>query len=84
MERFESTVQIELSRLIERVLAMKTTRSENEQSQGGAVREVDMSGLMSYSLLCVLGVLVSQGSRLKSKVSKLHIARVSSGYSSQL
>ena len=64
MERFESTVQIELRRLIERVLSMTTATSAHERSERWTAREVDMSDLMSYSLLCVLGVLVGQGSRV--------------------
>ena len=62
MERFESTVQIELRRLIDRVLSLTTTTSEHERSERWTAREMDMSDLMSYSLLCVLGVLVGQGS----------------------
>ncbi|KAK7096282.1 cytochrome P450 2B4-like [Littorina saxatilis] len=62
VERFESTVQIELRRLTERVLATETVTSPSEhaQSRGGIVeRELNMSDLTSYSLLCVLSVLLT-------------------------
>ncbi|KAK7497845.1 hypothetical protein BaRGS_00010979 [Batillaria attramentaria] len=56
VERFESTVQVELRRLIDRLGAMTTVDSRERTP---ASVEVDLSNLMSYSLLCVLGVLLT-------------------------
>ncbi|XP_076439062.1 cytochrome P450 2B1-like isoform X2 [Babylonia areolata] len=58
VEKFESTVHIELRRLTERVLAVDPVTSARTPSEGEG-REVNMTDLVSNSLLCVLGVLLT-------------------------
>ncbi|XP_076439140.1 cytochrome P450 1A1-like [Babylonia areolata] len=65
VEKIQSMMHIELRRLTERVLAMDTVTSARTSSKGGEgggggeEREVNMSDLLSDSLMCVLGMLIT-------------------------